>query len=131
MAGRTSPFLGSAGLGTLTAAAEALLPQGADASGLALDVDAFLADGDPVTAGKLRAALAVLEHTGGAGPLSFRRFSRLPSDHRALVIEDWLDSGIGLRRQIAAAVRKTVFFTWYAGPRGWEHIGYDGPWVNR
>lgn len=124
----TSPFLGSGPKCTLTAVFEALLPM-ADALELADDVDSFLAAGDPIIGGQLRLALQVLEHLGGAGPLSFRRFSRLSVEDRVAVLDSWCHSSIALKRQIHQALHKTAVFTWYTHPRAWTAIGYDGPWV--
>ena len=126
-----SPFLGTSGHHTLQAALEALLPRPEDAVGMADDVDAFLAAGDPVLGGQLVLGLTVLEHTGGAGPFSFNRFSRLPIARRALVLEGWRRSILPPRRQIADALRRIAFFTLYARPSSWEAIGYDGPMVMR
>ncbi len=119
------------GTTTLTAAFEALLPVEADAAALAAGVEAFVRKGDPVLAGQLNAALVVLEHLGGAGPLTFRRFSRLPKSERLQIIDDWRASSTVTKRQIADAVRRTALFTWYSQPESWSSIGYEGPWVKR
>ena len=124
-----SPFLGSAGRTTLAAALEALLPDGAPFDQVAGDVDQFLAGSDPVLGGQLVLALTVLEHSADLGPLSFRRFSRLDRVERTAVLEAWRTSSVGLRRQIADAVRRLALFSWYTRPDAWARIGYDGPWV--
>jgi hypothetical protein len=124
-----SPFLGSAARTTLAAALEALLPDGAPVEPIASDVDRFLAGSDPVLGGQLVLALTVLEHTAGVGLLSFRRFSRLDRQARVAVLEGWRTSSVGLRRQIADAVRRLALFSWYTRPESWARIGYDGPWV--
>ena len=116
---------------TLAAAFEALLPEEADAVALAAGVEAFVRDGDPVLAGQLNAALTVLEHLGGAGPIGFRRFSRLSKEARLETIESWRRSRVGTKRQIGDAVRRTALFTWYSQPESWVAVGYDGPWVKR
>lgn len=95
------------------------------------DVEAFLAAGDPVVAGQVRVALAALEHLGGAGPLSFARFSRRTREDQAAIVEAWRRSRLGPKRQIADAMRRIALFTWYAQPSTWAAIGYDGPWVGR
>jgi hypothetical protein len=126
-----SAFLGSSQRTTLAAAFEALLPDAADVETLVEGVDDYLAAADPVTAEQLKLALLVLEHTGGAGPLRFQRFSRRTRQERLDILDAWVTSRLGIRRQIATAVRKTVLFTYYAGPTSWASIGYDGPWVRR
>lgn len=124
-----SPFLGSSARRTLERALEVLLPDDAPVAEIALDVDRFLADGDPVVAHQLRLALGVLEHT--AGLPGFARFSRLDRGSRAAVLEAWRRSALGPRRQIADALRRVALFSWYARPESWAAIGYDGPWVGR
>ena len=115
----------------MEAALEFLLPVPELASEVAGDVDGFLAQGDPVLGEQFRLALRVLEHLGGAGPVGFRRFSRLPVERRLEVFEAWRRSSFGLKRQIAEALRKTASFSWYVRPDAWPDIGYDGPWVGR
>ena|SRR5687768_1523917 len=122
--GGGSPFLGSSARGTLEAALDALLPDGAPVQAVAEDVDRFLAAGDPVVGGQLGLALAVLEH--GCG---LRRFSRLDRAARTAVLEGWRVSSFGPRRQIADALRRVAMFSWYSRPETWAAIGYDGPWV--
>ena len=124
-----SPFLGSAARRTLEAALQALLPDGAPVSEVAQGVDAFLAQGDPVVGGQLVVALGVLEHLGGAGPLSFARFSRRDLGDRRAILEAWRRSGLGPKRQIADALRRLALFSWYSRPETWDAIGYEGPWV--
>jgi hypothetical protein len=112
------------GSGTLEAALDALLPEGAPVAAVAEDIDRFLAAGDPVVAGQLALALRVLEH--GCGLV---RFSRLDRAARVAVLEGWRSSALGTRRQIADALRRVALFSWYARPETWAAIGYDGPWV--
>lgn len=128
---RSSPFLGSAALVTLTAVFEALLPEEVECAELVAGVDAFLAEGDPILGGQLRLALGALEHLGGAGPLSFVGFSRLPRARRIEVLKAWHGSSWGTKRQIADAVRRVALFTYYTQPISWSAIGYDGPLVQR
>lgn len=122
---------GPAARRTLAAVLGCQLPDGAPVDALADDVEAFLAAGDPVVAGQVRVALAALEHLGGAGPLSFGRFSRRTRAEQAAIIEAWRRSRLGPKRQIADAMRRIALFTWYAQPSTWAAIGYDGPWVGR
>ena len=111
-----SPFLGSSARRTMLATFEALLPDPTQAEGCTADLDAFLATSDPVVGGQLVLGLGLLEHWGGAGLLSFSRFSRLSIDERLGVLEDWSVSRLAIRRQIATALRKAVMFTWYSRP---------------
>ena len=120
-----------AGRHTLAAAFEILLPAQADCAQLAAEVDAFLGEGDPVLAGQLRTALALLEHTGGARPWRVQRFSLQSRQARQAVLSRWRVSRLGVHRQIADAVRRVALFTWYSNPASWDSIGYDGPWVGR
>jgi hypothetical protein len=129
--GPDGAFLAASPLATLSAALEALLPEGAPVDAMARDVDGFLAAGDPVLAGQLSVALRVLEHAGGAGILGFRRFSRLDPAARRGVLDRWIVSRIGPKRQIADAVRRVALFSYYARPETWPALGYDGPLVGR
>ncbi|HHO52759.1 MAG TPA: hypothetical protein ENK18_18255 [Deltaproteobacteria bacterium] len=124
-------FLGASALGTLIATLEALLPGGADARAVAIDVDAFLAQGDRVLGGQLQLALGVLEHSAALSPLASVRFSRLSVAQRRHVIETWRRSRWGTRRRIADALRRLALFSWYSRPEAWDAIGYDGPWIGR
>ena len=126
-----SSFLGAGPKSTLKAAFEVLLPATDQLDSMVDGVDDFLAQGDPVLGGQLRLALQVLEHLGGASPISFRRFTRLSVEDRAVVLERWRGSGVGTKRQIADAIRKVAVFTYYSLPEVWPDIGYDGPWVGR
>jgi len=131
MAPLESPFLGPGPRRTLEAALEFLVPVPELAPQVAGDIDAFLAQGDPVLGEQFQLALRVLEHLGGTGPFAFRRFSRLPVERRLEVFDAWRRSSLGLKRQIADAIRKTASFSWYVRPDAWPDIGYDGPWVQR
>lgn len=71
-------------------------------------------------------ALTVMEF-GHAG----RRFSRLDTDSAAEVLDAWARSTVGVRRQIARAVRDAARFTWFSREETWADFGYDGTWVDR
>jgi hypothetical protein len=129
--GSGGAFLAASPLATLSAALEALLPEGAPAAAIARDVDGFLASGDPVLGSQLSLALRILEHTAGAGPLGFHRFTRLDPAGRRGVLERWRGSGFGPKRQIADAVRRVALFSYYSRPEIWPALGYDGPLVGR
>jgi hypothetical protein len=129
--GQPGAALGEGALATLIAALEVLLPEGAPAAQVAADIDAFLADSDPILAEDLSVALLVLEHAGGAGPVAFQRFSRLSRAERTEVLQRWQRSSLLTKRRIADALRRTAAFSWYARPESWASIGYDGPWVGR
>ncbi|MEZ4241138.1 MAG: hypothetical protein R3F59_34260 [Myxococcota bacterium] len=116
---------------TLQAALEAQLPRDAPVAAITADVDRFLAAGDPVVLGQLDVALLLLEHLGGAGPIGFRRFTRLDRDARVAVLERWRVAAFGPKRQIAGAVRRIALFSYYSRPAVWPAIGYDGPLVGR
>jgi len=124
------PFLGDSARGTLEAAFRFFLPTPEQASHYTGEVDRFLAEGDPLLGGQLILALWVLEHLGGFGPLSFRRFSRRSAEAQAEVLMAWEVSGIGLKRQIFQALRKTTLFTCYSDPAQWTRLGYEGPWIS-
>jgi hypothetical protein len=127
--GSAGPFLGASARRTLEAALEALLPEGASPAEVAEGVDRFLVGSDPAVGGQLRLALGVLEHVGGAGPLAFSSFSRLPLERRREVLEGWRGSRVGALRQVADALRRVALFAWYTRESAWAGIGYDGPWV--
>lgn len=120
--------LGAAGITTLQSALEALLPDDVPAESIASGVDSFLAGGDPFDAEQLRMALTVLEHAAAPG-LYWRRFSRLSLEERRAALGRWERSSIALFRQIFQALRRLALYAWYADPRSWDSIGYDGPWV--
>lgn len=121
--------LGASALRTLSEALDALLPEPDLAPVIAREIDAFLATGDPVQLARLRVALQALEHLGGAGPLRFTRFSRLPRAERRAVVERWRRSRWGTQRQIVQAIRTLGVLSYYARPEVWPRIGYDGPLV--
>ena len=120
--GPDAQALTEAQLATLVACFECLLPEAGPAQELAQGVDAFLVS-DPFAAGELGMALSVLEHWG------WTRFSRLSFEQRVDRLKAWEASPVGLQRQIFQALRRTAVFSWFSGPKAWEAIGYDGPWV--
>ncbi|MCB9758339.1 MAG: hypothetical protein H6739_00725 [Alphaproteobacteria bacterium] len=125
-----SPALGDPARRTLEAALEVLLPSDAPWDEVAAGVDAFLADADPFATAQLRLALQALEHLGGTW-LPPTRFSRLDPDARRAALTRWERSPVATFRQIFQALRRLAGFSWYADPRTWAAIGYDGPTVGR
>ncbi len=126
-----SPFLGPSEAVTLAAVLEVLLPPHADHQQFATEIDKVLATGDPLLNAGLIVALRALEHTGGASPFQFRRFSRRSAAERADILEHWRLSRLGTKRQIYSGLRSVAMFAYYASEDSWAAIGYDGPLVGR
>jgi hypothetical protein len=118
----------------LDAAADALIPRGgafalgaADVD-LAARADRFLAAQSPELVGGLRGALLLLEWGGGLLAGRPGRFSRLSPEDRAAVMAA-LPRRFGLARQVFAGLKQLCGLLFYADPRSWPALGYDGPWV--
>lgn len=101
-------------------------------SGLALEVhqgidEEVWAQPDETRA-DLKAALQLLEH---APPLfgTFGRFSSLPRETRAELYQAMLTRGPAVVVQASLALKQMGSLLYYAHPRMWPHLGYDGPWM--
>lgn len=113
---------------------DALLPGDAEGlpSGLAVDVhqridEEVWAQPDAVRT-DLKAALQLLEHSP---PLLGRlgRFTSLPQPARVAVYDAMLKRGPDVVVQAATAMKQLSHLHYFAHPRVWPHLGYDGPWV--
>lgn|GEM_PF-5369212 len=113
-------------MATLRAACAAALADEAAGIATAQDLDTHFAGVGAQVAPDFALALAVMEF-GHAG----RRFSRLSLDEAGDVLDDWARSRVGVRRQIARAVRDAARFTWFSREETWAALDYDGPWVGR
>jgi len=93
-------------------------------------LDGYFAGSGAEQAADLALALGVLEFLP-AGALSPRRFSRLSFEDASTVLARWERSSLGVRRQIAKALRDAARFTWFAREETWADMGYDGTWIGR
>ncbi len=96
--------------------------------GTAKDLDAYFAGAGADQAADLAMALGVLEFAP-AGLFQPRRFSRLTVPEADAVLAAWERSGLGVRRQIAKALRDAARFTWFAREETWSQLSYEGPWL--
>jgi len=110
---------------TLVAAFAVMLEDGAAAAHAAAELDSSL-DADQLE--QLGLALKLLEFAP-AGLLSAQRFSRMDPARQSEVLAAWERSRLGVRRQIAATLRKAARFIHFSQPSLWDAMGYDGPWV--
>ena len=113
---------------TLVAAFEVFLGDKRAATLAAEELDRFLGGGGREQLPDLSLALGLLELVPG-GLFATRRFSTLPVEEAAEVLDAWATSRIGVRRQIHMALRKSARFLWYDRPETWGALGYDGPQV--
>jgi hypothetical protein len=95
--------------------------------GAAQDLDRYFAGAGSDQVPDLALALGVLEFLpAGLRP---RRFSKLSLPAAAEVLEAWELSSLGVRRQIARALRDAARFTWFSREETWDQLGYEGTWV--
>ncbi|MDP2343355.1 MAG: hypothetical protein Q8O67_20525 [Deltaproteobacteria bacterium] len=76
----------------------------------------------------LKAAIQVLEH---APPVVgvLHRLSALPVVERARTLQLLMQRGPAVVVQCAVSLKQLASLAYYAQPRVWGAIGYDGPWV--
>lgn len=96
--------------------------------GAATDLDAYFAGAGADQAADLAMALGVLEFLP-SGLTRPRRFSALALPDAAAVMQEWERSALGVRRQIARALRDAARFTWFAREESWDQLGYEGTWL--
>ncbi|MCO4770704.1 MAG: hypothetical protein KDA24_11800 [Deltaproteobacteria bacterium] len=111
-------------MATLERACAASLEDADAAVVTARELDAHFATTGAEVAPDFALALAVMEF-GHAG----RRFSRLSLDEAAETLDAWARSKVGVRRQIAKALRDAARFTWFGREETWAALDYDGPWI--
>jgi len=56
-----------------------------------------------------------------------RPFTLLEPDEQDRALRAWQDSSIELRRTGFQAIRTIVIASYYASPKTWKAVGYDGP----
>ena len=93
----------------------------------AIDLDGYFSGAGADQAADLALALGVLEFAPGV--LRPLRFSRLSLEEASSVLQDWERSSLGVRRQIAKALRDAARFTWFAREESWDALGYEGTWL--
>ena len=115
------------------AVVDALFPaRGAFPAGRAVDVvariDEELYAQPPALREDLKAAIQLLEH---APPVVgvLHRLSALPVDERARVFQRLMERGPAVVVQCAVSLKQLSSLAYYADPRVWGAIGYDGPWM--
>lgn len=113
-------------MSTLERACAASLEDDEAAIATARDLDTYFATTGAEVAPDFALALAVMEFGHGG-----RRFSRLSTEDAAAVLHQWAGSRIGVRRQIARALRDAARFTYFSREETWASFDYDGPWIGR
>lgn len=113
----------------VAAFADTLFPSDPDApSGSAVVPDALedlVASMEQTAVKQLGMALVLFEI--GAVPLYGRRFSKLAAEQRERYVRGSMRSRFPVRRAIFRALRGLCANLYYADPRSWPLIGYDGP----
>lgn len=56
---------------------------------------------------------------------TFSRFSRLSLEARDLHLQDWVNSKLGLRRDLVKGMKALCLPAYYSNPEVMAHIGYD------
>lgn len=117
----------------VAALADTLFPEEPDApSGASIVPDALddlLAGMEPADVKQLQLALRLFEL--GAIPRYGRRFSKLAAPKRDRYVRSWMCSRLALQRTIFRALRNLCANLYYADPRTWELLQYEGPQVQR
>lgn len=107
------------------------LPVGPEGVDVAAAVDPFLAAADRDLRGQVRLLLRVFEHGTYLFDLRRRRFTRLAPHEQDRYLEGWMRSTLGARRLAFRALKALSALGYYADPRTWPALGYEGPWIGR
>ncbi len=120
----------------MSAAADALLPQGNGYPshrelGIVRLLDREFAQWEPVRSKDIRLVLNLVEHGTLPFALTFSRFTRMDRKAQRDYLLSWGESGLNFRRAVFLALKGLLAFYYFADPRVWEQLGYDGPWLGR
>ncbi len=99
----------------------------AEAAGVALFADGYLARLDAGLRDDVRALLQLLEHGSWIFRLRGSRFTHMSADEQDATLADWESSRLAVRRQGFQALRTLAFLGYYRDDRTWPLIGYSGP----
>ena len=120
----------------LSAVADRLLPdEGGYPShrelGTVLQLDEELAKWDDVRRKDIPMLLRLIEHGTLLFGYSYHRFTRLTAAHQHTYLAGWGESALNAKRAGFVALKGVLSFYYYANPKVWPLIGYDGPWLGR
>lgn len=85
---------------------------------------------EPVRA-QVKQMLQIFEHGTQLFFFSLSRFTELAPEDQDRYIATWMESDMGFRKTVFAALKRISFAIYYATPVVWPSIDYDGPWVGR
>lgn len=96
---------------------------------VALLADRILAAADVTAQQELKGLLGLFENalSGFLFGRRTRPFTQLEASEQDAVLDEWRNSGLTLRRSGYLALRMVVLAAYYASPRTWAAVGYDGP----
>ncbi len=102
---------------------------GADAIGVAAEIDAMFANAEDDLKAGLKMGLRIVE-SGLAGAVFLERvkpFTQLSHEDQQRVLVAMRDSKVAVRRQLFRAFTGLASGVYYGDPRTWPSIGYPGP----
>lgn len=103
---------------------------GAGELGTATFADQLFAGANPRLKADLSRLLGAWEdYTFLAG--RFGPFTAMAPAEQDAYFANWLESGLGMKRQAAVGLNRLAAMLYYMDPRAWPAIGYPGPWVGR
>lgn len=113
----------------LAAVAARVVPSGADAAAVALEVDCILSYAVVETRQDIEKLLGLFENALPGLLLDGRAlpFTRLTEAGQDEVLESWRTSRLALRRSGYQALRKLCMVAYWTQPSAWAAIGYDPP----
>lgn len=81
----------------------------------------------------MRSQLGMLFGAFEYGPYVFgfhlKPFTRLDAEGRAAYLASWETSALEVRRMAFTGLKLLLASCYFADPRTWRFMGYDGPWV--
>jgi hypothetical protein len=113
----------------LAAVAARVVPSGADAAAVALEVDRILSYAVTETRQDIEKLLGLFENALPGLLLDGRAmpFTRLSEAGQDDVLESWRTSRLALRRSGYQALRKLCMVAYWTQPASWAAVGYDPP----
>ncbi len=94
-------------------------------------LDRMLYDMSADMQGQIRLLARAIEYGSMIFGLTFSRFSNLPIEKRQAILEDWMQSSIGLRRVAGNAVKMLTMAFYWTETATFAHLAYDGPLLER
>lgn len=128
-------FLTAGEYRTVERLGDVLLPGGhgaamASAYDLARQADALLAGLDPHMQEQFRQFLGIFESVPVFG-WKLQVFSAQNDVDAAEYLSAYQNSGLAVLRQGFSGLKRLAVGTYFADPRSWKAIGYDGAWVGK